>query len=270
VAGAMTGRTRLIFVETFANPTLAVADIPRLADLAHRNGARLVVDNTFSPVVVSPARLGADIVVHSLTKFVSGASDVIAGAICGTHDFVGSLMDVNTGALMLLGPTMDPFVAEKLSLRLPHLGIRMAEHGRRALALCERLETLGYPAIYPGLATHPDHALLTRLANPGYGHSGVFGLDLGSLVRAERFLEILQNDVHFGFIAVSLGYFDSLLTVPSESVSSELGSGEQTRAGITEGLVRIALGYTGTLDQRWDQLAGALRLLEDESQTRSA
>ncbi|HET9235457.1 MAG TPA: aminotransferase class V-fold PLP-dependent enzyme, partial [Candidatus Eisenbacteria bacterium] len=151
VEAAFRPETRFLYVETLGNPTLVVADLPRLADIAHRRGARLLVDNTFCPLVVSPAQHGADIVLHSLTKFVSGSSDVIAGAVCADREFIAKLMDVSQGGLMLLGPTMDPFVAAKLALRLPHLGIRMVEHGRRAQVFSQRLMERGLKVIYPGL-----------------------------------------------------------------------------------------------------------------------
>jgi methionine-gamma-lyase len=259
VEAAFRDRSRLLYVETASNPTLAVADLPRLAEIAHRHGARLVVDNTFCPLIVTPARHGADVVVHSLTKFVSGASDVLGGAVCGDTAFIASLMDVNDGALMLLGPTMDPAVAFHLGLRLPHLGIRVAEHSRRALAFAERCRDLGLRVVYPGLEDHPGHATLARLANPGYGFGGLFGLDLGSVERASHFMEALQNRDGFGLIAVSLGYFETLLSCSASSTSSELSAEEQARAGISPGLVRVAIGYTGSLEQRWAQFAEALR-----------
>ena len=155
VERALAAGARLLYVETMSNPTLRVADIPRLADLAHGHGAQLVVDNTFCPLIVSPIQHGADVVVHSLTKFVNGASDAIAGVVCGTEEFVKSLMDLHLGSLMLLGPTMDPRVAYEISMRIPHLGLRMAEHSRRARHFAERLEALGLEVVYPGLAAHP-------------------------------------------------------------------------------------------------------------------
>ena len=186
VEAAMTDRTRLVFCETVANPTLDIADIPALAAIAHRRGAKLVVDNTFSPLIVSPARLGADIVIHSMTKFIGGCSDIIAGAICGSREFIASLMDPNRGALMLLGPTMTPTTAFDLSLRLPHLGLRVREHGRRALMFAERLRALGVPVWYPGLPDHPGHALLSSMMNEGFGYGGIFGIDAGSRDAAFR------------------------------------------------------------------------------------
>jgi methionine-gamma-lyase len=258
VEDAFTPRTRFLYVETLGNPTLVVADLPRLAAIAHRHGAKLLVDNTFCPMVVSPAQHGADIVIHSLTKFISGASDVIAGAVCADREFIQELMDVTSGGLMLLGPTMDPFVAAKLSLRLPHLGIRMAEHGRRAQAFAERLEALGERVIYPGLPSHPQYALFDHLVNPGYGKGGIFDLDMGTAERANALLEVLQNRDRFGWIAVSLGYFDTLMSCSASSTSSELSEADQKKAHISPGLVRLSIGYTGTVDQRWDQLADAL------------
>jgi len=261
---AFTGRTRLLYVESLSNPTLVVADIPRLADLAHSHGAVLAVDNTFSPVFLSPAQLGADVVIHSLTKFINGASDCIAGAICAKRELIDRMMDLHGGALMLLGPTMDPRVAFEISLRMPHLGLRIAEHGRRALDFSHRLAERGLSVIYPGMASHPQHQLLARLANPGFGYGGIFCVDLGTAERANRFMELLQNEESFGYIAVSLGYFDTLLSCSASSTSSELSPADQRRAGISPGLVRISLGYTGSLKQRWEQLADALDRLDDK------
>ena len=259
VKAAMRPRTKVVFCETIANPTLVVADLPAVAEIAHAGGAQLVVDNTFSPMLLSPAKLGADVVVHSLTKFAGGASDIIAGAVCGSADFIVSLMDLHTGALMLLGPTMDPKVASELALRLPHLGLRMAEHSRRAQAFAERLSEKGLPVTYPGLPSHPQRELLGRLANEGYGSGGIFALDAGSKDKAFELMNLLQNEYRFGYLAVSLGYFDTLMSCSASSTSSELSDEDMAAAGIQPGLVRFSIGYTGTLEQRWAQFAEALR-----------
>ena len=258
VERAFTPRTRLLYCETMSNPTLRVADIPALADIAHRHGALLVVDNTFTPLIVAPIQHGADVVVHSLTKFMNGASDHIAGAVCGTTAFIMKLMDLHTGSLMLLGPTMDPQVAFDISLRLPHLGLRMAEHSRRAHAIATRLAGCGLPVTYPGLPAHPDHGLLLRLANPDFGHGGLLTLDLGSRERAFDFMGRLQNEHQFGLMAVSLGYSETLMSCSAASTSSEMPEDELAKAGIRPGLVRLSLGYTGTLEQRWGQLRSVL------------
>lgn len=254
--------TEALYVETLSNPTLRVADIPRLAELAHAHGAKLVVDNTFAPLAASPVRLGADIVVQSLTKFVNGASDLIAGAICGPTEFMKQLMDLHSGSLMLLGPTMDPKLAFELSMRLPHLGLRMAEHSRRALVFATRLRERGLSVTYPGLADHPDHELARQLFNEAFGFGGILTVDLSDARRASEFMEILQNKDRFGFMAVSLGFFDTLMCCPASSTASEMPPDQQVRSGIRPGLVRLSIGYTGSLEQRWRQLADALEMLE--------
>ena len=222
-------------------------------------GAVVVVDNTFCPLIVSPARHGADILVHSLTKFISGASDIIAGVICGSSEFISSLMDLHLGALMLLGPTMDPRVAFNLSMRLPHLPMRMTEHSARAALFAERLAARGLPVIYPGLPDHPQHALLAALANPGFGFGGLLGLDAGTRERAFRLMDVLQNQQGFGYLAVSLGYHNTLMSCSAASTSSELSAEDLARAGIAPGLVRMSIGYTGSREQRWRQLEAGLR-----------
>ena len=261
VEAAIRPNTRLIFAESIANPTLRVANIPALADIARRHGLKLVIDNTFSPLILNPKRLGADIVVHSMTKFIGGASDHIAGAICADRDFILQLMDLHTGALMLLGPTMDPQVAFNLNLRIPHLPLRMAEHGRRAQIFAERLQELGIDVNYPGLPEHPDHELLGDLHCADYGYGGILTLDLGTEQRANALMDLLQNDYRFGYMAVSLGYFDTLMSCSGSTTSSEMTEEDKAKAHISPGLVRLSLGYTGTLEQRWRQLHGALERL---------
>lgn len=258
VTAAVTSRTRVIFAESFSNPTLRVADVPALARIAHGHGAKLIIDNTFSPLLMAPLDWGADVVVHSITKFISGASDIIAGAVCAEEKFIGGLMDVQTGPLMLLGPTMDPKVAFEINTRLPHLSLRMAEHGRRAGAIARELDALGLEVVYPGLAQHPDHELAVHLCREGYGFGGVLGLDVGSEDTANRLMERLQNGYRFGYMAVSLGYFDTLMSCSGSSTSSELTDADKAAAGIPPGYIRISVGYTGSLEQRLDQLRGAL------------
>lgn len=259
VEAAFTPRTRLLFTETLSNPTLEVADLEALAAIAHRHGALLVVDNTFCPVMVTPARHGADVVVHSLTKFINGASDLVAGAILGSAAFVGELMDLHTGALMLLGPTMDPRAAFEVSMRLPHLPLRIREHSRRAQLLCSRMAEVGAAVTYPGLPSHPQHALLARQLNPGYGFGGLCTIDLGSRERAYRFMDLLQNQHRFGFMAVSLGYAETLMSASASSTSSELSTDAVAAAGIGPGLIRMSIGITGDVEDRWAALHAALR-----------
>ena len=262
VRSAITPKTKAIYCEAIANPTLVAADIPKLADIAHKADAQLVVDNTFSPLIITPIELGADVVVHSLTKFINGASDIIAGAIVGREDFIKSLMDLHEGSLMLLGPTMDPKIAHEVSLRIPSLGLRMKEHSRRAMYLAQQVQKKGYKVSYPGLADYRDGDLLRSMMNEEYGYGGLFTLDLETEQRADRLLDLLQNRYRFGWLAVSLGYFDTLMSCSGSSTSSELSDEDKKFAGISPGLVRISVGYTGSLEQRWKQLEAALDDLE--------
>ncbi|WP_082464283.1 aminotransferase class I/II-fold pyridoxal phosphate-dependent enzyme [Dethiosulfatarculus sandiegensis] len=229
---AITQKTKIFYVEAMANPTLTVADLPALADLAHKNGIKLVVDNAFTPLMISPINQRADVVVHSLTKFINGASDIIGGAICASKEFILELMDLHRGGAMLLGPTMDPRAAFDVIQRLPPLGIRIKEHCLRALAMAKHLKSLFAPVYYPGLADHPQHDLLKKIANPEFGFGGILALDCRTTLRAERLLAILQNQEKFGLIVVSLGYCDTLISCSGSSTSSEIPPEDQADMGL--------------------------------------
>ena len=256
---AITPATRVLYTEALGNPTLKIADIRALSSLAHANDLSLVVDNTFTPMMISPARLGADVVVYSMTKYINGASDLVAGAICTTKAMVHQLMDLHTGRVMLLGPTMDPRMAYDIIQRLPHLSLRMREHSRRALAVSRRLEELGVPVVYPGLESFAQHGLATDLINKGYGYGGMFTIDCGTRDRADDLLDELQNKEDFGYIAVSLGYFDTLMSCSGASTSSEISREDQQKMGLSPGLVRLSIGYTGSLENRIAQMERAVR-----------
>ncbi len=258
VKAAMTDETRVIYAESIANPTLRLANIPALSELAHLHGVNLIIDNTFSPLVLNPVNLGADVVVHSMTKFINGASDIIAGAVCGTAEFIQGLMDLHLGPLMILGPTMDPTIAAKISLRIPHLALRMAAHAKRAQYLADNLQGLGVSVTYPGLASHPDHELFKKLHCAEYGFGGILTLDLGNEEKANDLMDLLQNKYRFGFMAVSLGYFDTLMSNPGSSTSSEMSDEDMAIADIGAGLIRMSVGFTGSLEQRWQQLKSGL------------
>jgi len=258
-AQAIQPNTKVIFTETVGNPALPVADIADLGALARKRGITLVVDNTFTPMVISPARLGAHVVVYSMTKYINGASDMIAGCICCSRDFGYSLYDLHTGRVMLLGPTLDPRTAFDVIQRLPHLGIRMREHSRRALVIAERLSELGVDVIYPGLPSHPGHKKFKAQANRDYGFGGMLAIDCGTAARAEQLLSLLQNQERFGLIAVSLGYYDTLMSCSGSTTSSEIPAEEQTQIGLSPGLLRLSVGYTGSLQSRLEQIERAVR-----------
>ncbi|CAK9169312.1 unnamed protein product [Ilex paraguariensis] len=263
--GIAEGRTKVLYFEAVSNPTLMVANVPELCRIAHEKGVMVVVDNTFSPMVLSPARLGADVVVHSISKYISGGADISAGAVCGPKSLVNSMVDLHQGALVLLGPTMNAKVAFELSERIPHLSLRMKEHCNRALVYATRMKKLGLKVIYPGLQDHPDHDLLKSMANQDYGYGGILCVDMETEERANRLMDLLQNRTQFGFMAVSSGYYETLMSCSGSSTSIELNTKEKALAGISPGLVRMSIGYSGTLEQKWSQLEKALSEMKDSS-----
>ncbi len=256
---AITKHTRVLYTEAVGNPTLKVADIPALAQLARTHHLKLVVDNTFTPVIISPAVLGADVVVHSMTKFINGASDAIAGVICADRQFIYRLMDLHTGRVMLLGPTMDPRVAFDIIQRLPHLAVRMREHSARAMIIASRLDKLGLKVAYPGLASHPQYRRMSRIINQGYGYGGMLTIDCETRRKAEELMAVLQNEERFGLIAVSLGYYDTLMSCSGSSTSSEVPPEDQKKIGLSPGLLRISMGLTGSITARVEQLERAVK-----------
>lgn len=244
--------TRVLYVETLSNPLLTVSDIRALAGVAKKRKIRLVVDNTFTPLIVRPLDLGADVVVHSCTKYVSGSSDFIAGAIAGTEEFVASLIDVNHGSVMLSGPVMDPRVAHELYLRMDHLPVRMQAHAKMAEFLATRMVETKIPVIYPSLPSYPQHKLLREIANPNYGFGGILTVDCGTADRA-RILATKLQDEKFGLYAVSLGFSRTLMSCSAKSTSSEIPDEEQKAMGLSEGLLRFSIGYVGDPETMWDR-----------------
>lgn len=258
VEAAIRPNTRMIYTETMTNPLLQISDIPALADIANKHNIKLVVDNTFTPMIVSPARLGAHIVVYSLTKFVNGKNDCVAGAICSTHEFINSLIDVNDGTAMLLGPVLDPFRSSSILKNIHTLHIRMKQHSHNAAFLAEKFEAAGLRTIYPGLKSHPGHQLLTSMMNEQFGYGGMIAIDLGTSEKASEFMEDMEaNDV--GYLAVSLGYFKTLFSNSGKSTSSEVPDDVQKRMGLSEGLVRYSVGLDNDIERSWLKIQQSLK-----------
>ncbi len=248
VDSAFTSRTRALFTESITNPLLDVSDIPRLAEIAHSRGVPLVVDNTFSPMIISPLRLGADIVVHSMTKFINGTSDCVAGCVVSTHELITRLNDVNSGTSMLLGPVLDSHRAASILKNLHSLHLRMRQHSANADRLAQALSEHGLTVHYPGRPDHPHHALMTRLMNPALGYGGVLTLDAGTHERAARLMVALQER-RVGYLAVSLGYFKTLFSAPGASTSSEIPVEDRHAMGLTDGLIRFSVGLDNDIDR---------------------
>ncbi|MBW7877537.1 MAG: aminotransferase class V-fold PLP-dependent enzyme [Candidatus Cloacimonetes bacterium] len=242
--------TRLIYTESVSNPLLEVMDLPKLARLCQKRSLKLVVDNTFCPMILSPLRLGADIVVYSMTKFINGASDCIAGAAVGKKDFIKSLVDVNQGVGMLMGPVLDGFRAAGILKNLHTLHCRMQKHSENALILANYLEKTGLKVFYPGLTSHAGHSLLGELMNCGYGYGGVLTVDLGTKANANKFMIQMQEE-KVGYLAVSLGYFKTLFSAPGHSTSSEIPESERVKMGINDALVRISVGLDRNMHETW-------------------
>jgi methionine-gamma-lyase len=257
VRAAINERTRVLYCESISNPLLDVSDLPMLAGIAREKGLRLVVDNTFSPMILSPLRLGADVVVHSMTKFINGTSDCVAGCVVSSHDFIAKLNDINAGPSMLLGPVLDSFRAASILKNLHSLHLRMRQHSANALFLARRLVKRGVTVHYPGLESHPQHALMTRLMNPGYGCGGMLALDLGDGARANRLMTRMQEE-KVGYLAVSLGYFKTLFSAPGHSTSSEIPPEEQRSMGLGEGLIRFSVGLDNDVELMAERIEQAL------------
>ena len=241
LAAAVGPKTRVVYTESMSNPLLEVADLGALASFAHARGLKLVVDNTFTPMILQPARLGADVVVHSLTKFVNGTSDAIAGAICADKAFIQQLTDVNGGACMLMGPVLDSLRAAGILKNLHSLHIRMRQHSANALALAQHLAARGLTVHYPGLPEHPQHAILVRDGNAGAGFGGMLTVDVGDEAKARQLMTVMQEEL-VGYLAVSLGYFKTLFSAPGHSTSSEIPEAEQRAMGLSPGLIRFSVG----------------------------
>ncbi|MEY2691759.1 MAG: hypothetical protein RIT03_149 [Bacteroidota bacterium] len=253
VEAAIQPHTKVLYCETVSNPLLEVADIASLAKLAKKYNLTLVVDNTFSPLSVAPLKLGADIVIHSLTKYINGSSDTVGGVTCASREFIDSLKNVNSGASMLLGPTMDSLRSASVMKNLRTLHIRMKQHSHNALYLAERFEKDGIKTVYPGLASHPSHALYKGMINPEYGFGGMMTLDMGSLDKANEVMELMQKR-NLGYLAVSLGFYKTLFSAPGTSTSSEIPLEEQKEMGLTDGLIRFSIGLDNDIERTYNMM----------------
>jgi len=255
---AITKNTKIIYCETISNPLLEVADLNKLSEIAKNNNLKLVVDNTFTPLIFTPAQMGADIVIHSLTKFINGSSDTVGGVICSNEEFISNLIDVNSGSAMLLGPVMDSFRAASILKNLRTLHIRMKQHSRNALSLSKKLTEAGYKIIYPGLKNHPQHNIMTNLINTEFGYGGIFVLDAKNEVNANKLMESMQNE-NLGYLAVSLGFYKTLFSAPGLSTSSEIPVEERSTIGLSDGLVRISIGLDNNIERTYDKIISCLK-----------
>ena len=257
VSNAITSKTKMIYCESVSNPLLEVADISALSRIAKTNELPLVVDNTFSPLSVTPAKLGADIIIHSLTKFINGTSDCVAGVVCGTSEFCLSLKDVNNGAGMLLGSTLDSLRAASILKNMRTLHIRMKKHSENAMFIAENFEKDGLRVVYPGLPSHPGHLIMEDQMNPEYGYGGLVTMDVGTLENANALMELMQER-KLGYLAVSLGFYKTLFSAPGSSTSSEIPLDEQKEMGLGNGLIRFSIGLDDDIQRTYSLMKQCL------------
>jgi methionine-gamma-lyase len=258
VEAAITPQTKVLYCESVSNPLLEVADITGLAALAKKYNLQLVIDNTFSPLSISPNELGADIVIHSLTKFINGTSDTIGGVVCGTQELIDNLRSVIDGAAMLFGSTMDSRPASSILKNLRTLHIRMKQHSKNALYLAEKFESDGITTVYPGLKSHPSHELFKQMMNAEYGYGGMMTIDAGSLENANALMELMQKE-NLGYLAVSLGFYKTLFCAPGSSTSSEISEEEQKEMGLSDGLVRFSIGLDNDIARTYQLIKSCMK-----------
>lgn len=258
VKAAIRPNTKVIYTETMTNPMLQISDIPALAIIANDNNIKLVVDNTFTPMIVTPSRLGAHVVVYSLTKFVNGKNDCVAGAICGTHDFIGQLIDVNNGTAMLLGPVLDPMRSSSILKNMHTLHIRMKQHSQNAMYLAKKFVEAGITIHYPGLPSNKGHETMKKMMDPQFGFGGMIAIDMRTAEQASKLMEKMEiEDV--GYLAVSLGYFKTLFSNSGKSTSSEVPEEIQREMGLSEGMVRFSVGLDNDIERTWEKIYKSLK-----------
>ena len=242
---AVTPKTKLFFCETPSNPLCEVGNIQEIANIAHNSGALLAVDNCFcTPALQRPLSLGADVVMHSATKYLDGQGRVLGGALVGSED----LMAEARGFVRVCGPSMSPFNAWIFSKGLETLQLRMDAHSQRAQALAEWLET--HPGVkkvnYCGLASHPDHSLAAAQQS-AFGGVLSFEVD-GGRDRAWTFI----NAVRLMSLTANLGDVKTTICHPASTTHGRLTDEQKQQGGITEGLIRIAVGLEDLEDLKRD------------------
>ncbi len=250
--------TKILYCESVSNPLLRVADLRRLSTLCKKYKLKLIVDNTFSPLSISPIRLGADIVIHSLTKFINGSSDSVGGVYCASQKFIDETKNVNSGACMLLGPTMDSLRSASILKNLRTLHIRMKQHSYNALYLAERFEQDGLKISYPGLNSHPNHELMKSMMHEVYGFGGLMTVDVETTERANELMELMQAE-NLGYLAVSLGFYKTLFSCSGSSTSSEIPEQERLTMGISDGLIRFSIGLDDDIERTYRKMRACMQ-----------
>jgi len=242
IKAAFRPNTKLLYVETPANPTMDITDLKACAELAHQHGALLVVDNTFcSPYLQRPLELGADAVFHSMTKFINGHADIVAGMIVARDKALGSKL---RSMMVNLGCNMDPHQAYMVIRGVKTLGIRIERSQENAMNIARFLES--HPRVawvkYLGLESHPQHELAKQQM---YGFGSMISFELKGGFEAGK---VLMNNVGLAILAVSLGGVETLIQHPASMTHSKVSAEAKIKAGITDGLVRYSVGIEDAED----------------------
>ncbi len=252
---AIKDNTRLLFLETPSNPLVEIADLEKLAELAHRYDCLLVVDNCLcTPALQKPLAMGADIVIHSATKYLDGQGRAVGGAVLGSHDLVGGEV---YSVLRTTGPTMSPFNAWIFLKGLETLNLRMKAHCANAMALAQWLDQ--HPAVgkvyYPGLDNHPDHLLASRQQSD---FGGLLSFELHNKSRQQAW-QVVDN-TRLLSITANLGDVKSTITHPATTTHGRVPVEEREKAGISDGLLRIAVGLESIDDIKNDLQRGLAQI----------
>ena len=239
---AIRPNTKVLYIETPANPTMDITNIKACAEIAHKHGILLVVDNTFcSPYLQNPLELGADVVFHSMTKFINGHADIVAGVIVAKEE---KLYNQLRNMMVLMGCNMDPHQAYMVLRGLKTLSIRIDRAQENAMKVAQFLEN--HPKVawikYPGLSSHPQYEL-GKEQMKGDGSMISFGLKTGYAGA-----KILMNSVKLALLAVSLGGVESLIQHPASMTHAKVSAEDKLKAGITEDLIRFAVGIEDVED----------------------
>lgn len=258
VEAAINENTKMIYCELESNPLLEIANVPELAKIAKKHNIKLVVDNTFTPLIFTPKNLGADVTIHSLTKFINGTNDTVGGVVCGTQEFINDLRSVQDGAAMLLGPVMDSLRAASVLKNLRTLHIRMKKHSENAMYLASNFERDGLKVVYPGLKSHKDHELFKTMYNEEYGFGGIMTIDVGTIEKANELMELMQKE-NLGYLAVSLGFYKTLFSASGTSTSSEIPEEEQIKMGLSNGIIRFSIGLDNDIERTYQSMKACMK-----------
>ncbi len=243
---AIKPNTKMLYIETPTNPTMEISDLKACCEIAHQHGLIVVVDNTFSsPCLQRPIEFGADVVFHSMTKFINGHADIVAGMIITKNE---ELYKIVRPTMVGMGCNMDPHQAYMVLRGVKTLSIRMARAQENAVRVAEYLEK--HPKVawvkYPGLKSHPQYALAkTQMDGPG----AMISFELKGGLKAGK---ILMDNVRLALLAVSLGGIETLIQHPASMTHSKMSKENREKAGITDGLVRFSVGIEDLEDIVYD------------------